>query len=154
AEGAGRIARLAAEAGATQLVHISAIGADDGSDSAYARTKAEGEAAVRAAFPAAVILRPSAIFVPEDGLTNRIASMARLGPILPVVGGGTRFQPVHVEDVAEAAVRGATGAAGPGTYELGGPEVMTMRKLAETVLGVVRRRRLVLNMPFWKAGLL
>jgi uncharacterized protein YbjT (DUF2867 family) len=106
AEGAGRIARITASEGVGQMVHISAIGADAQSDSAYSRTKAEGEAAVLAAFPGAVILRPSIIFGTEDGFFNRFAAMSRMGPILPVVGANTRFQPVYVDDVAQAAVKG------------------------------------------------
>ena len=94
AEGAGRIARIAAAEGVQTLVHVSAIGADAASDSDYARTKGEGEAAVLAAFPKAVILRPSVIFGTEDGFFNRFAAMTRMGPILPVVGAATKFQPV------------------------------------------------------------
>jgi NADH dehydrogenase len=148
AEGAARIARIAAEEGATTLVHLSAIGADARSDSDYARTKAAGEAAVMAAFPRAVILRPSIIFGTEDGFFNRFAAMTRLGPILPVVGAGTRFQPVYVGDVAQAAVRGVLGQASPGIYELGGPEVDTFRGLMGRMLKVIQRRRAVVNVPF------
>lgn len=151
AEGAGRVARMAAESGVPHLVQISSIGADAGSDSDYSRTKADGEAAVRAAFPGAVILRPSIIFGPEDGFFNRFASMARFGPVLPVVGAGTRFQPVYVDDVARAAVMGAMGEAPAGTYELGGPDVETFRQLMQRMLGIVRRRRLVIGIPFWLA---
>jgi NADH dehydrogenase len=151
AEGAGRIARIAAEMGVAHLVHVSAIGADADSDSAYARSKAAGEAAVKAAFPGAVILRPSIIFGTEDGFFNRFAAMTRFGPILPVVGAETKFQPVHVDDVALAAVKGATGDAAPGTYELGGPDVDTFRGLMGRMLEIVRRRRLVLNVPFLAA---
>lgn len=148
AEGAGRIARLAAEAGVARLVHISAIGADVNGGSLYARTKGEGEAAILAAFPQAVILRPSVIFGTEDGFFNRFAAMTRLGPVLPLVGGRTRFQPVFVDDVAAAAEAGATGAAAPGVYELGGPEVDTLAGHIHRMLGVIRRRRLVINLPF------
>ncbi|WP_374430637.1 complex I NDUFA9 subunit family protein [Tabrizicola sp.] len=147
-EGAGRVARIAAELGVERLVHISAIGADAGSDSDYARTKGEGEAAVLAAFPTAVILRPSIIFGTEDQFFNRFAAMTRMGPILPVVGANTRFQPVYVDDVAQAAVAGVTGAAAPGVYELGGPEVDTFRGLMGRMLKVIQRRRAVINMPF------
>lgn len=147
-EGAGRVARIAAEMGVERLVHISAIGADAQSDSDYARTKGEGEAAVLAAFPAAVILRPSIIFGTEDQFFNRFAAMTRMGPVLPVVGANTRFQPVYVDDVAEAAVKAATGEAAPGVYELGGPEVDTFRGLMGRMLKVVQRRRAVVNMPF------
>lgn len=148
AEGAGRIAKVAAELGVPRMVHISAIGADSKSDSAYSRTKALGEAAVLEQMPRAVILRPSIVFGPEDGFFNRFAGMARLGPVLPMVGAGTRFQPVYVEDVAKAAVMGVTGEAAPGVYELGGPEVKTFRELMQMMLEVIRRRRLLLNVPF------
>jgi len=151
AEGAGRIVRLAAEQGVGQLVQLSAIGADAGSDSDYARSKAEGEAAVMAAFPGAVILRPSIIFGTEDGFFNRFAAMTRMGPILPVVGAETRFQPVHVDDVAQAAVKAVLGQAAPGIYELGGPEVDTFRGLMGRMLKVIQRRRAVVNVPFFLA---
>ena len=154
AEGAGRIARLAAAEGVAQLVHISAIGADAGSDSDYARTKGEGEAAVLAAFPSAVILRPSIIFGTEDGFFNRFAAMTRMGPVLPVVGADTRFQPVHVDDVAQAAVKAALGLAAPGVYELGGPEVDTFRGLMQRMLKVIHRRRAVVNVPFFMARIM
>ena len=148
AEGAARVARLAAAEGVANLVQISAIGADAESDSAYARTKAAGESAVRAGFPGAVILRPSVIFGSEDQFFNRFAAMSRLGPILPVVGAGTRFQPVYVDDVAQAAVKAAMGDAAPGIYELGGPEVATFRDLMSRMLAVIERRRLIVNIPF------
>ncbi|MFP1643573.1 complex I NDUFA9 subunit family protein [Pontitalea aquivivens] len=154
AEGAGRVARIAAETGVPRLVQISAIGADGGSESAYARTKAEGEAAVLAAYPDAVILRPSIIFGPEDGFFNRFAGMTRFGPILPVVGAGTRFQPVYVDDVARAAVAGVLGAATPGIYELGGPDVRRFRDLMADMLKVINRRRLVINTPFFAASII
>ena len=146
--GTARIARLAAEAGLATLVHISALSADPNAASDYSRTKGEGEAAVLAAFPSAMILRPSVIFGNEDGFFNRFAAMAKLGPILPLVGGNTRFQPVSVEDVAAAAVKGVTGEAS-GIYELGGPEVDTLRGLIGQMLVVIQRRRLVINLPFW-----
>lgn len=154
AEGAGRIARIAAETGVQSLVHVSAIGADAGSASAYARSKAAGEAAVTSAFPDAVILRPSIIFGTEDQFFNRFAAMTRLGPVLPVVGADTRFQPVWVDDVAQAAVLGATGKAAPGVYELGGPEVETFRDLMRRMLGVINRRKLIVNVPFWLARIM
>lgn len=154
AEGAGRAARIAAEEGVKQFVQISAIGADPESDSVYARTKAAGEAAVRAAFPEAVILRPSVLFGPGDGFFERFAAMARYIPfVLPIVGGDTRFQPVWVVDVAEAAGRAAEGAAEPGVYELGGPNIYTLREAVQLMLRVVHRRRLVINLPFWLATL-
>lgn len=151
AEGAARVARLAAENGVERFVQISAIGADAQSDSAYARTKAEGEAAVLEHMPRAVILRPSIIFGPEDQFFNRFAGMARLGPVLPVVGARTKFQPVYVDDVAAAAMKGVEGAADPGIYELGGPDVDTFRELMDIMLEVIQRRRLILNVPFWAA---
>jgi NADH dehydrogenase len=153
-EGAGRVARIAAAEGAAQLVQISAIGADAGSDSDYARTKGEGEAAVLEAFPTAVILRPSIIFGTEDGFFNRFAAMSRMGPILPVVGAETRFQPVYVDDVAAAAVKGVLGQAAPGVYELGGPEVDTFRGLMHRMLAVIQRRKAVVNVPFFAARIM
>lgn len=149
AEGAARIARLAAEAGVGQLVHLSAIGADAGSDSDYARTKAEGEASVLNSFPGAVILRPSVIFGTEDEFFNRFAKMTKFGPVLPLVGGESRFQPVYVDDVAKAAVAGVLGQAAPGVYELGGPDVESLHDLMVKMLKVIRRRRLIVNLPFW-----
>lgn len=154
ADGAARVARLAAAEGVARLVHISAIGANAGSSSDYARTKAEGEAAVTKAFPGAVILRPSIVFGPEDQFFNRFAAMARFGPILPVVGGTTRFQPVYVDDVAAAAVVAASGKAEPGVYELGGPEIATFAELMRRMLAVIHRRRLVFNLPFFLAGII
>lgn len=154
AEGAGRIARVAAAEGVQTLVHVSAIGADAASNSDYARTKAAGEAAVLAAFPTAVILRPSIIFGTEDQFFNRFAGMTRLGPVLPVVGADTRFQPVYVDDVAAAAVKGALGQAAPGVYELGGPEVDTFRGLMQRMLTVIERRRAVVNVPFFLARIM
>ena len=154
AEGAGRIARIAAAEGVGSLVHVSAIGADAASDSDYARTKGEGEAAVLAAFPTAVILRPSIIFGTEDGFFNRFAAMTRLGPVLPVVGANTRFQPVYVDDVAQAAVMGVLGQAASGVYELGGPEVDTFRGLMGRMLKIVQRRRAVVNVPFFLARIM
>jgi uncharacterized protein YbjT (DUF2867 family) len=153
ATGAGRIARIAAELGVGTLVHLSAIGANAGSASTYARSKAAGEAAVLAAFPGAMILRPSIVFGSEDGFFNRFAAMSRLGPVLPVVGAATRFQPVYVDDVAQAAVKGVLGQAS-GIYELGGPEVATFRALMGRMLAVIQRRRLVVNVPFFAAGIM
>ena len=152
--GAERIARIAAAEGVSNLVHISAIGADSGSASLYARSKGLGEEGILEHFPTAVILRPSVIFGPEDGFFNRFASMTRLGPILPVVGAETKFQTVFVDDVAHAAEKGAKGEAAAGIYELGGPDVNTFRELMKEMLGVIRRRRLVLNIPFWAANIM
>lgn len=154
AEGAERVARLAAEEQIARLVHVSAIGADAEAESDYARTKAEGEAGVLAHMPGAVILRPSIIFGPEDQFFNRFASMSRLGPVLPVVGAETRFQPVYVDDVAKAAELALTGDVAPGIYELGGPEVASFRELMQQMLGVIHRRRLVLNVPFFAARIM
>jgi uncharacterized protein YbjT (DUF2867 family) len=149
ADGAARIARIAAEEGVAAMVHLSAIGADAAGESRYARSKAAGEEGILAHFPRAVILRPSVIFGPEDQFFNRFAAMTRLGPVLPVIGGGTRFQPVYVDDVAKAAVAGVLGHARPGVYELGGPDVATFRELMERMLGIIRRRRLVVGIPLW-----
>ena len=147
AEAPGRIARLAAAEGVQTLVHVSAIGADETSDSAYARTKGEGEVAVLTAFPRAVILRPSIVFGPEDQFFNRFAAMARFSPVLPVVGGDTKFQPVFVDDVAQAAVAGVLGRAAPGIYELGGPDVENFRNLMKLMLRVIERRKPVVDVP-------
>lgn len=151
AEGAGRIARIAAEQGVGQLVHISSIGADAEAESDYSKTKAAGEANVLAHFPNAMILRPSVIFGIEDNFFNRFASMATWGPVLPIVGAETRFQPVHVDDVAQAAVAGILGRAKPGIYELGGPEVLGFRQMMTVMLGVIRRRRMIANLPWFAA---
>ncbi len=152
-EGAARIALMAAEEGAQTLVHISSIGADAESESLYSQSKAAGEAAVREAFPGAMILRPSVVFGPEDQFFNRFAGMTRMGPVLPVAGANTRFQPVYVDDIAHAAQKGIKGEAG-GTFELGGPDVETFRDLMNRMLGVIRRRRLILNIPFLVAGVM
>ncbi|RRH73872.1 complex I NDUFA9 subunit family protein [Falsigemmobacter faecalis] len=146
-EGAGRVARLAAAAGIPSLVHISAIGADAGSQSDYARSKAEGEAAVLAAYPAAVILRPSVIFGIEDQFYNRLGGLIRMAPLVPLMAAGTRVQPVHVDDVADAAARAVPGHAAPGIYELGGPDVVTLREAAEQARSVIGRKRVFLPMP-------
>ena len=153
AEGAGRIARLAAEAGVERLVHISAIGANAESDSEYARTKGEGEAAVLAAFPSAMILRPSIIFGNEDQFFNRFAAMAKISPVIPMVGADTRFQPVFVDDVAAAACKGAA-EGGSGVYELGGPRTYAFRDLMALMLAETRRRRLLIALPFFAARIM
>ena len=146
----GEIAEAAARRGLERVVHVSAIGARAGSPVAYARTKAEGEAAVRASFPAATILRPSVVFGPEDGFFNRFARMSQLLPILPLIGGGrTRFQPVYVGDVAEAVTAGLTRGDFAGrTFELGGPAVYTFKELLAYLLEVTGRRRILFNLPF------
>ena len=154
AEGAGRVAKAAAAAGVQRIVHISAIGADKESASAYARSKAAGEAAVLAHMPDAIILRPSIVFGVEDQFFNRFAGMCRLGPVLPIVGARTEFQPVYVDDVAKAAVAGVLGHADAGVYELGGPEVRSFRALMNEMLTVIRRRRIVIGLPFWVARIM
>ena len=153
AEGAARIARIAAETGVASMVHVSAIGASADAASRYSRTKAEGEAGVLRHFPGATILRPSVMFGPEDGFFNRFASMARFGPLLSIVGADTRFQPVYVDDVAQAAVAGIEGRAS-GTYELGGPDVASFRDWIRQMLTVILRRRLIVNLPFWVASIM
>ncbi|MGV8949470.1 MAG: complex I NDUFA9 subunit family protein [Cypionkella sp.] len=153
AKGAGRIARIAAEEGVASLVHISAIGADVAGASLYAQSKGEGEAAVLEAFPTAMILRPSVIFGNEDGFFNRFGAMATKGPVLPLVGGESMFQPVYVDDVAAAAVKGVKGEA-QGIYELGGPDVESLSTIIGKMLEVIRRRRLVLNLPFFVGKIL
>lgn len=152
-EGAARVARLAAEGGAAHLVQISAIGADAGSDSEYARTKAAGEEAVTAAFPGAVILRPSIMFGAEDQFFNRFASMTRLSPFLPIAHGDTLFQPVYVDDVAKVAAMAAQGEVAAGVYELGGPDVRSFRDLMVMMLHEIRRKRVIINMPRFLAGI-
>lgn len=174
-EGAERVAKAAKAAGVKRFVQMSALGADEQSDSAYARSKALGEKAVRAAFPEATIVRPSVVFGPEDGFFNLFASMARLSPVLPfftdhapavrrgadggfqldLVGdGGPKFQPVYVGDVAEALMRSLEPMAPTGqTYELGGDEVLSMRDVMKLVSHETRRNRLVAPLPMWVANL-
>jgi NADH dehydrogenase len=153
--GPAQLARLARDAGIERLVHFSAIGAEPRSSSAYARTKAAGERAVRDAFPTATILRPSVVFGPEDQFFNRFAAMAALSPVLPLIGGGeTRFQPVYVGDVADAVVKCLTDPATAGrTYELGGPKIYSFRELIELLLAEIRRKRLLVDLPFGLASL-
>ena len=151
AEGAGRIARIAADLGVDRLVHLSALGADEGSDSNYKVTKARGEAAVLEHFHDAVILRPSVIFGAEDGFFNKIAGLSRFTPVMPVVAGGVKLQPVYVDDVAQAAVAGVIGAAAPGVYELGGAEVVTFREVMEKALEVSYRKRILFGLPMFIA---
>lgn len=155
AEGAGRVARAAKAAGATQLVHISAIGADPASSAAYARSKAAGEQAVRAAFPEATILRPSIVFGPEDNFFNRFAAMAMVSPVLPLIGGGRmRFQPVYVGDVARAVIAALLRPDAAGQiYELGGPHIFSFRQLIEIMLRTIDRRRCLISLPFALASL-
>jgi uncharacterized protein YbjT (DUF2867 family) len=147
--GAGAVAKAAAAADA-RMVHVSAIGADENSLSRYARAKAAGEKAVLAAVPAATILRPSVVFGPEDQFTNRFAALARLSPALPLIGGGvTKLQPVYVGDVATAVAEAVDGKTKAGaTYELGGPEVLTMREIMEIILATIERKRMLVSLPF------
>lgn len=155
ARGAHTIAAAAAGAGVRRLVHLSAIGADRHGEAEYARTKGAGEAAVKTAFAGATILRPSIVFGPEDDFFNRFAAMAQLSPALPLIGGGrTRFQPVYVGDVAEAVVACLNRADCAGrTYELGGPRVYTFKELMGLMLREIRRRRLLVPVPFALAEL-
>ncbi|MCR9174953.1 MAG: complex I NDUFA9 subunit family protein [Alphaproteobacteria bacterium] len=149
----GLIAKAAKRAGAGKFIHVSAIGADSESGAAYARTKAQGEEAVRGAFPQATILRPSIVFGPNDAFFNRFAGMAMVSPFLPLIGGGTtKFQPVYVDDVADAAMAALDRPEAAGrTYELGGPTVFTFRELMQLTLKVMRRKRLLIEIPFWAA---
>src|SRR5215212_10865815 len=151
--GAETVAQAAAAQGA-RLVHISALGADADSPSLYGRSKAAGERAVLAAAPDATILRPSIMFGPEDHFFNRFAAIARMSPVLPLIGGGlTRFQPVFAGDVAEALAKAADGEVRQGvTYELGGPDVRTFKELMEFMLATIERRRLLVPIPFAVAG--
>ncbi len=153
-KGAELVAQAAKAQGA-RLVHISAIGADENSKSGYARSKAAGEAAVKAALPDAVIMRPSLLFGPEDDFFNRFAALARFSPALPLIGGGhTRFQPVFVGDVAAAIADAVDGKARAGTtYELGGPAVHTFRELMEFMLATIERKRMLVPLPFRVAKL-
>ena len=156
AEGAGLIADAARDAGARSFVHVSAIGANRSSKSAYARTKADGEDRVTAGFPDSIILRPSIIFGPEDDFFNRFASMSRFTPLMPLIGGGkTRFQPVYVADVALAVVAGLDGRARSGApYELGGPAIYTFRELLDLVADYSERKHPYLPLPFFVAKLM
>ena len=147
-EGAGTVAREAAATGATGLVHVSAIGADPASPSGYGRAKAEGEAAVMAAFPAATLLRPSIVFGPEDQFFNRFGAMAQSLPFMPVIAGATRFQPVYVGDVAEAVLAALSHPEAAGRlYELGGPQVFTFRELLAWILRETERKRPLVEVP-------
>lgn len=153
--GPAQLARLARDAGIERLIHFSAIGAEPRSSSAYARTKAAGEQAVRDAFPTATILRPSVVFGPEDQFFNRFAAIAAISPVLPLIGGGdTRFQPVYVGDVADAVIKCLDDPATAGrTYELGGPKIYSFRELIELLLAEIRRKRLLIDLPFGLASL-
>jgi NADH dehydrogenase len=152
--GAEQVA-LAASAHGAQLIHVSAIGADENSPSHYARSKAQAESLVLSAVPQATIIRPSIVFGAEDGFFNRFAALARLAPALPLIGGGhTRFQPVFVGDVATTIAEAVDGKTRPGTiYELGGPDVKTFKELMQFVLATIERKRLLIPLPFALAKL-
>ena len=152
AEGAGVVAEAAKAAGVANLAHVSALAAGA---SRYALSKAAGEEAVRAAFPDAVIFRPSVLFGTDDKFLNRFAALATMVPALPLIGGGkTKFQPVYVVDVAEAIAEAVEGRAKPGaTYELGGPRVMSFREILEFILAETERKRLLVPVPFALAKL-
>ena len=152
--GAETVAKAASAAGA-RMVHVSAIGADENSPSRYARAKAAGEKAVLAALPSATILRPSVLFGPEDEFTNRFATLAQLSPVLPLIGGGEmKLQPAYVGDVATAVADAVDGKAKPGAvYELGGPEVLTMREIMKIILDITDRDRMLVSLPFGLAKL-
>jgi uncharacterized protein YbjT (DUF2867 family) len=154
AKGAETVAKAAAARGA-RMVHVSAIGADENSLSGYGRSKAAGEKAVLAAVPSATILRPSVMFGPEDQFTNRFAALARMSPALPLIGGGVnRMQPVYVGDVATAVADAVDGNTRPGaTYELGGPEVLTLREIIEIILAITERQPMLMPVPFGLAKL-
>jgi NADH dehydrogenase len=154
-DAAGRIGRLAREAGIKTLVHLSAIGADVEADSSYAESKGRGEKLLREEFPDCVILRPSLVFGPEDEFFNKFAWLARLSPVLPLIGGGhTKFQPVFVGDVAAAILRCLSDSATAGkTYELGGPTVYSFKELLQLILRETGRKRLLVPWPFFLASI-
>ncbi|MGY4499779.1 uncharacterized protein YbjT (DUF2867 family) [Bradyrhizobium sp. GM24.11] len=153
AKGAETVAKAAAAVGA-RMIHVSAIGADAESPSRYAKAKAAGEAAVMAAVPSATIFRPSVMFGPEDQFTNRFAALARLSPVLPLIGGETKMQPVYVGDVATAIADAVDGKAKAGaTYELGGPEVLTMREIIEAIVRIADRKPMLVPLSFGLARL-
>jgi len=147
--GAANIAEAARDSGAKQLVHISAMSADQGSDAGYSRTKGQGENAVRKAFPDATIIRPSIVFGSEDQLTNQLAAMSRLLPVVPVIAGKCRFQPVFVEDLAKAIAAAAVNPAAHAgkTYDIGGPQVFTMRELTQQILAAAGRDTALADVP-------
>jgi NADH dehydrogenase len=145
--GAERIARLSSSEGVKHLIHLSAIGANIESESKSARSKGKGEECVLKAFPTAVILRPSIVFGAEDSFFNRFSSMSRLSPFIPLVGAETIFQPVYVDDIAQAALIAARGSVPSGIYELGGPDKETFRVLMVRMLQVIRRKKIIINTP-------
>lgn len=147
AEGAANVAAAAKAAGARAFVHVSAIGADQGSPSAYGRSKGDGEAAVRAAFPEAAILRPSIIFGREDHFINRFANMIRMAPVVPVIAPRAKFQPVYVGDVADAVIAALDASAAGRTFELGGPQILTMAELLQWIAGAIGRKPWFVEVP-------
>lgn len=155
AEGAALVARVAKAAGVKSLVHVSALGLEDAAEiSDYARSKLEGEKAVLEAFPQAVVLRPGLMFGYGDGFFNKMGALARLLPVMPVIAGGTRFQPVHVGDVADAIVAAAEGVVKTGkVYELGGPDVETSRDLMARIVRETGRKRPLVALPTFLAKL-
>jgi NADH dehydrogenase len=149
------VAEAAKAAGARTLIHMSVIGADENSPSLFARSRAMGEAEVRAAFPSAIIMRPSVIFGTGDEFFNKLGLIARMLPVMPLFGGQTQFQPVYVGDVAEAFAQAVKGNLKPGkTYDLGGPEVLTNRALVERVLRDTNRTNPILPLPGFVGQLL
>jgi uncharacterized protein YbjT (DUF2867 family) len=154
--GARNVAVAAAAAGAMALVHISAIGANSNSPSAYGRSKGDGEAAVLAAFPGAAILRPSIVFGREDSFVNRFAGLIRMLPVVPLIGGASKFQPVYVGDVAQAVTKilADPGAHAGKTYELGGPQVMSMEQVNRWIMAATERNKPLLPVPDFVAGLM
>ena len=154
-QGVHTLAQAAAQRGITNVAHISAIGADSGSKSDYARTKGEGEEALRALIPTADILRPSIVFGPDDNFFNKFASMAQLSPALPLIGGGhTQFQPVYVADLADAIATRVTRGSSGATYELGGPRTYSFKELMIIVLDAIDRKRMLVPLPFTIAGVM
>ena len=155
AAGARRVAEASADAGVRTLTHVSAIGADPEAASKYARSKGEGELAVKEAFPAATIVRPSLLIGPEDDFFNRFARLSKFSPALPIVGGKTRFQPVCVDDVAAAIVQAVDGGKNVEgmTFELGGPEVWTLRQLLEIMMRYTGVKRPIIDLPPWLAAI-
>lgn len=150
AQGAENLAKAAAEAGVKRFIHLSALGVDQAGSAKYARTKMTGEKAVRAIMPNATILRPSVVFGAEDNFFNQFAALATFLPFLPLIGGGrTKFQPVYVEDVAEAALRAVHDKQTEGkTYSLGGPEVVSFEQILTFITHTIKRDKFLLPLPF------
>ena len=154
--GAANVAKAAADAGARAMIHMSAIGADAESPSAYGRSKAAGEAAVKAAFPTATIIRPSIIFGPEDQFLNRFADLISMAPVTPVISGATLFQPVYVGDVAQAIANAAEhpGQYGAKTFELGGPQILSMKQVNAWIAKAIGRDKPLIDVPHGIASLI